>query len=77
MPASLRIRPGLLANLREARKIPTVEHQARMIGVNRTTLARLENGDPPSASAIVAICTTFGMGIGECFEIIPDPGGTG
>lgn len=72
MAATVRIRRGLLAKLREARGIPTIEHQARLIGVNRTTLQRLENGDAPSGQVMASICAAFGLGLGEVFEVVND-----
>lgn len=61
--------PHLLENLRLARGIPTIELQAELIGVDRTTLQRLENGSSPSAAVMASICQTFDLGLGEAFEI--------
>lgn len=71
MQATVRIRPQLLANLRESRKIASVEDQANLIGVSRTTLQRLENGEAPSATVMASLCATFGLGFGEAWEIVP------
>ena len=70
MASTLRIKPGLLKRLRELREIPTEEHQARLMGVNRATLRRVDEGSQPSAAFIVAMVDTFGLGIGEAFEVV-------
>lgn len=70
MQASLRIKPGLLARLREVRNIPSEEHQAQLIGVDRTTLRRVDAGAQPSGSFQAALCVAFGLGLGEAFEIV-------
>lgn len=67
----VRIRPNLLETLRETRKIPTEEAQARMIGVDRTTLRRVDAGASPSSTFMAGVCYAFGLGIGEVFEIVP------
>lgn len=72
MPARLRIKPGLLQRLREIRDIPSEEHQARMIGVDRSTLRRIDQGGTPSGAFIAALCETFNLGIGEAFELVSD-----
>lgn len=66
----MRIRSGLLERLRETRSIPSVEHQARLAGLSRTTLERIDNGAAPSAAAMAQICLAFNLGPGEAFEIV-------
>jgi transcriptional regulator with XRE-family HTH domain len=68
--AELRIKPGLLQRLREIRNIPSEEHQARLMGVDRSTLRRVDRGATPSGAFIAALCETFDLGIGEAFEIV-------
>lgn len=69
----VRIRPNLLETLRETRKIPTEEAQARMIGVDRTTLRRVNAGASPSSAFMAGVCYAFGLGFGEAFELVlPD-----
>lgn len=70
MQAKLQIRPGLLERLRTIGGIPSEDAQARMIGVDRTTLRRIDKGAPPSSAFIAQMVVTYGMGIGEMFEVI-------
>lgn len=70
MAATIRIKDGLLARLRETRGIPSEEHQARLIGVDRTTLRRVDHGAPPSAAFQGGLCEAFGLGLGEAFDIV-------
>jgi len=70
MSASLRIKPGLLPRLREVRNIPSEAHQARLIGVDRTTLRRVDDGAQPSGAFMTGLCLAFGLGLGEAFEIV-------
>ncbi len=74
MAATLQIKPGLLLRLRELRNIPSEEHQARLIGVDRATLRRIDKGAQPSGSFMAGLCEAFGLGLGEAFEIVPDSG---
>ena len=67
----IRIRPNLLETLQETRRIPTEEAQARMIGVDRTTLRRVKAGASPSAAFMAGVCYAFGLGLGEAFEVVP------
>ena len=71
MASKLQIKPGLLVRLREIRDIPSEEHQARLMGVDRATLRRVDAGSQPSGAFIAAFCETFGLGIGEAFEVVP------
>ncbi|MGN7703490.1 helix-turn-helix domain-containing protein [Cellulosimicrobium sp. 22601] len=68
----LRLRPGLAKRLREARSLPSEEAQARLVGVDRTTLRRVDDGAQPSATFIALFCRAFGLGLGEAFEIVSD-----
>jgi transcriptional regulator with XRE-family HTH domain len=71
MHQKLRLRNGLLTRLREIHRLPSEESQARLMGVSRSTVRRMESGEQPSADFIVALCTTYQLGIGEAFEIVP------
>jgi transcriptional regulator with XRE-family HTH domain len=70
MDVTLRLKPGLAERLRELRSIPSEEHQARLIGVDRSTLRRIDNGATPSGTFIAQFCNAFGLGMGEAFEIV-------
>lgn len=70
--ARLQMRPGLIGRLRETRSIPSDEVVARMIGCDRATLRRIENGAQPSGTFVAGVVTAFGLGIGEAFEVIPE-----
>ncbi len=72
MASRVRIKPGLLKRLRELREIPSEEHQARLIGVDRTTLRRIDQGGVPSAAFMAGIWEAFGLGLGEAFEVVED-----
>lgn len=66
----VQIRPGLLKRLRDMSGINSDEAQARMLGFDRTTIYRIEQGAQPSAAFMASVCTTYGIGLGEAFEII-------
>lgn len=70
MNRKLKLRDGLLPRLREIYRLPSEESQARLMGVSRSTIRRIEAGEQPSADFIVALCTTYQLGMGEAFEII-------
>jgi hypothetical protein len=72
MTSKLRIKPGLLKRLREVRDLPSEEHQARLIGVDRTTLRRVDQGAAPSAAFMASLCSAFDLGLGEAFEVVPN-----
>jgi transcriptional regulator with XRE-family HTH domain len=72
MATRLQIKPGLLKRLRELREIPSEEHQARLIGFDRTTLRRIDAGAMPSAAFMAALCDAFGLGLGEAFELVEE-----
>lgn len=69
MPTRLRIRPGLLQQLRSIHQIPDEDDQARMLGVDRETLRRLDEGATPSGAFIAALCEKFDLRIGEAVEL--------
>lgn len=69
---TIRIKEGLLERLRETRKIASEEVQARMIGVDRATLRRIDAGAQPSGSFQAGLCVAFGLGLGEAFEVITE-----
>lgn len=73
MSRQIRVRPGLLKRLRDFSGITSDEAQARMLEVDRSTIYRIESGAQPSAAFMAAVCTTYGIGLGEAFEIIEDP----
>jgi hypothetical protein len=68
--SKLQVKPGLLKRLRDLRGIPSEEHQARLIGVDRTTLRRVDAGATPSGAFIAGLCEAFDLGIGEAFEVV-------
>ena len=70
MAATIRIKEGLLKRLRESRHIPTEEVQARMIGVDRVTLRRIDKGATPSAAFMAGVVEAFGLGLGEAFDVV-------
>jgi DNA-binding XRE family transcriptional regulator len=70
MTSKLRIKPGLLKRLREVRDLPSEDAQARLIGVDRTTLRRIDAGAAPSAAFMASLCDVFGLGLGEAFEVV-------
>jgi transcriptional regulator with XRE-family HTH domain len=67
---TIRIRAGLLQRLRETRGITSEEYQARLVGVDRSTLRRVDNGAQPSGAFMAGLCEAFGLGLGEAFEVI-------
>ena len=69
MAKRLQVREGLIPRLRELYRTPSEEAQARLMGVSRSSLRRMEAGAQPSAEFIVALCETYGLGPGEAFEI--------
>ncbi|MEN0084039.1 MAG: hypothetical protein AAGC66_04645 [Leifsonia sp.] len=52
--------------------IPSEEAQARLIGVDRGTLRRVDAGSQPSGSFMAGLCEAFGLGLGEAFEVVPE-----
>lgn len=69
MSQRIRIKPGLLERLRTFSGITSDDAQARMLGVDRATINRVKNGDQPSAKFMAALCSSYGLGLGEAFEI--------
>lgn len=69
MGQRIRIKPGLLERLRTFSGITSDDAQARMLGVDRATINRVKNGDQPSAKFMAALCSSYGLGLGEAFEI--------
>jgi putative transcriptional regulator len=72
MSQRIQIRQGLLKRLRDISGITSEEAQARMLGVGRSTIYRIDNGEQPSAAFMAAVCTTYQLGLGEAFEIIDE-----
>lgn len=69
MSHRLRIKPGLLERLRTFSGITSDDAQARMLGVDRATINRIKNGEQPSAKFMAALCSSYGLGLGEAFEV--------
>lgn len=69
MTQKIQIRKGLLKRLRTISGITSDEAQARLLNVSRSTINRVESGEQPSAAFMAALCTTYGLGLGEAFEI--------
>lgn len=72
MSQQIRIKAGLLDRLRKFSGITSDEAQARLLGVSRATIDRIKNGEQPSAKFMAALCSTYGLGLGEAFEIIEE-----
>ncbi len=72
MASRVQIKPGLLKRLRDLREIPSEEHQARLMGVDRTTLRRIDAGGVPSAAFMAAMWEAFGLSLGEAFEVVEE-----
>jgi len=70
MAATIRVKPGLLERLRKINGITSEEHQSRLMGVNRITLRRVDAGATPSGAFMAALCETYGLGLGEAFEVV-------
>lgn len=69
MSHRLRVKQGLLERLRKFSGITSDDAQARMLGVDRATINRIKNGEQPSGKFMATLCTTYGLGLGEAFEI--------
>ena len=74
MAVSIRIKPGIVDRLRETRGINSEDAFARLIGTDRSTLRRITNGAQPSGSFMAGFCDSFGLGLGEAFDIVADAG---
>lgn len=72
MGHSIRIKEGLVPRLREARGIRSEDAFARLVGHDRVTLRRVVAGAQPSGAFMASFCATFGMGLGEVFDIVED-----
>ena len=70
MVITLRIKPGILKHVRDLRNIPSEAVQARLIGVDRATLRRVDRGSTPSGFFIANFCGAFDLEIGEAFEVV-------
>lgn len=71
----LKIRDGFLKRQRDLGGLTSEEAQARLLGVDRATLRRIDAGSSPNSRFIAAVCRTYGLGIGEAFEIVDDNAG--
>lgn len=72
MASRVQIKPGLLKRMRDVHGIPSEVHQARLLGVDRTTLRRIDKGGEPSPKFMAAMWETFGLGLGEAFELVEE-----
>lgn len=70
MASTVQVKPGLLERLRKIHGITSEEVQARLIGVDRTTLRRIDRGATPSGAFMASLCETYGLGLGEAFEVV-------
>lgn len=68
---TIKIKKDLLKRIREIRSIPSEEVQARMIGVDRVTLRRVDKGSTPSAGFMAGVHEAFGLGLSEAFDVVP------
>lgn len=66
----IQVRAGLLERQRELSRTPSLDAQARAIGISRTTLYGLMRGEQPSMAVVAAICDTYGFAPGEVLEAI-------
>ena len=69
MTAQVRIREGLIERLRKVSGLNSDDAMARLLNVSRASIARIKKGDQPSGEFMALFCTTFGLGLGEAFEI--------
>ena len=69
----IRIRKDFLRRQREIAGIDSEEAQARLLGVDRATLRRIDAGSQPSGYFMAAVADTYGIGLGEAFEVVRDP----
>lgn len=72
MANSIRIKEGLVQRLRESRGIKSEDAFARLVGCDRMTLRRVIAGAQPSGGFMASFCATFGMGLGEVFDVVED-----
>lgn len=61
----IRVREGLLERQREISRTPSLDAQARAIGISRSTLYSIMRGDQPHMNVVAAICDTYGFAPGE------------
>ena len=66
------IRPGLLDRLKTNSGIKSDEAFARLIGVSRATLTRLNEGDEPSLRTVIGIARAFELAVGEVIVVTID-----
>lgn len=70
MSVSIKIKPGIIRRLREARGIGSEEAFARLVQTDRSTLRRIDNGGQPSGAFMAGFCDAFGLGLGEAFDVV-------
>lgn len=68
---TVRVREGVLQRLREIHRLPSEDAQARLIGVDRTTLRRIDAGASPSAAFIAGATLAFGVSFDTLFTVVP------
>lgn len=67
---TIQIRPGILSDLRELRRIPSEEALARLIGVDRKTLYRISEGSTPSPAFIAGTIVAFRLPFDALFMVV-------
>ncbi|WP_442903916.1 helix-turn-helix domain-containing protein [Gulosibacter sp. GYB002] len=67
------MRSGWLKRQRELTRLTSVDDQAKLLGVSRASIYRIEGGDAPSPQFMASVCSLYRVGLGEAFEIINDP----
>lgn len=68
----IRVRAGLLERQRELSYNQSLEAQARAIGISRTTLWKIMQGEQPAMNVVAAICDTYRFTPGEVLEVITE-----
>lgn len=69
MTVQVRIREGLTDRIRKVTGLNSDDALARLMDVSRASIARIKKGEQPSGEFMALFCTTFGLGLGEAFEI--------
>lgn len=68
----IRVRAGLLERQRELSYNQSLDAQARAIGISRTTLWKIMQGEQPHMSVVAAICDTYRFAPGEVLEVVTE-----
>ncbi len=64
------VRPGFLKRQRELTRLNSIDDQAKLLGVSRASIYRIENGDAPGNAFMAAVCRVYNVGLGEAFEVV-------